>query len=93
MQAPDTLRSRARLTNDEQWAEEVGVAHPSLPHLCDGTPSTPFEPERPSGIPAAMIFDHVALVSTGFPASNGGRGPRRSGEVRSRARHTSTSAL
>ncbi len=50
---------------------------PSLPRLPLGTPSTPFEPEGPSGIPAAMVFDHVALVSTGFPSSNGGRGPRR----------------
>jgi hypothetical protein len=54
-----------------------GMRH-SLPCLPLGTPSTPFEPEGPSGIPAAMIFDHVAVVSTGVPPSNGGRGPRRS---------------
>ncbi len=41
--------------------------------------ATPLEPEWPSGILSATVFDCVASVSTGFPASVGGRGPRLSG--------------
>ncbi len=38
---------------------------------------------RPSGIPSAVVWDHGASVSTGFPAQDAGRGPRRSSKVRS----------
>jgi len=30
---------------------------------------------RPSGIPVAMVSDHGAVVSTGFPSPGAGRGP------------------
>ena len=30
---------------------------------------------KPSGIPVAVVCDHGAVVSTGFPSPNAGRGP------------------
>ena len=39
---------------------------------------------KPSGIPVAVVYDHDAVVSTGFPPPDAGWGPRRSGNVRSR---------
>ena len=39
---------------------------------------------KPSGIPVAVVCDHGAVVRTGFPPPDAGRGPRRSRNVRSR---------
>ena len=39
---------------------------------------------KPSGIPVAVVCDHGAVVSTGFPPPDAGWGPRRSSNVRSR---------
>jgi len=38
---------------------------------------------KPSGIPVAVVRDHGAVVSTGFPSPDAGWGPRRFVNVRS----------
>jgi hypothetical protein len=41
-------------------------------------PRYPFhggQERKPSGIPVAMVFDHGAVISTGFPSSDAGWGP------------------
>ena len=64
-----------------------GVAGLSLPRLS----RHPFHgaPKRnPSGIPVAMVFDHGAVVSSGFPSSDAGWGPAAPADVRSKPYHT-----
>ena len=51
--------------------------------------ATPLEPEWPSGILSATVFDRGTSVSTGFPASVGGRDPAAPGERPLTARPTS----
>ena len=71
-------RKEPRLTDGKAgWASDgrkLGVAGPSRPrlsrHPCHGAPK-----RNPSGIPSAMVSDHGASVSTGFPSSDAGRGP------------------
>lgn len=61
-----------------------GATLPRLPrHPFHGAPEW-----KPSGILSAVVFDHGASVSTGFPSPDAGRGPRRSGDVRSAPWHT-----
>jgi len=43
---------------------------------------------KPSGIRVAMVFDHGAVVSSGFPSSDAGRGPAAPADVRSRPHAT-----
>src|SRR5206468_5684587 len=57
---------------------EKVACDPPLPRL----PRHPFlgSPKwNPSGIPVAVVCDHGAVVSTSFPSSDAGWGPRPSG--------------
>ena len=54
--------------------ETIGVHDRSLPRLLRH-PFLGTSEWKPSGIPVAVVCDHGAVVSTGFPSPNAGRGP------------------
>src|SRR5438034_11661356 len=68
------------------WTLQVACGQ-SLPrlsrHPIHGAPKW-----KPSGIRVAMVFDHGAVVSSGFPSSDAGRGPAAPADVRSRSHAT-----